>query len=159
MRHAGKQWRRNLSAASYRCCGTQIGCSVGVSDEYESGSGAPIDMRAITQLADSDDAGTQFLTEIIEVFLADMAERVRSIRERMSEGDHMGVAAAAHAIKGSCSHFGAGRLMELSHQLEECAKRKQEPVERIAAAIESMIAESERVRAALEAFRARNTSA
>jgi HPt (histidine-containing phosphotransfer) domain-containing protein len=127
-------------------------------DEHESARGSPIDMRAITQLADADEAGAQFLMEIIEVFLADMAERVRAIGERMSEGDHMGVAAAAHAIKGSCSHFGASRLMELSRHLEECGKGKEEASEGMEAAIELMIAESERVRAALEAFRAKKMS-
>jgi len=130
-----------------------------VADEYESGGGSPIDMRAITQLAEADDAGTRFLAEIIDVFLADMGQRVRTIGERMSEGDHMGVAAAAHAIKGSCGHFGASRLMALSRHLEECAKGKLEPTEGIETAIESMIAETERVRLALEAFRAGRTSA
>lgn len=117
-----------------------------------------IDMRAIAQLAESDDTGAQFVTEIIGVFLTDMAERISTIGTRMSQGDRAGVAAAAHAIKGGCSHFGATRLMELSAHLERRAKSADEPVEGIEAAIESMIAESERVRAALEAFRAGQTS-
>lgn len=125
----------------------------------ESKSAAPIDMRALTQLAEGDEMGAQFLTEIIEVFLADLGERVGKIGVNMSQGDRAGVAAGAHAIKGSCSHFGAAHLMELSRQLEERAKRSHEPAEDIEAAIESMVVESERVRAALEAYRAGHASA
>jgi HPt (histidine-containing phosphotransfer) domain-containing protein len=132
----------------------QIGYSGGVANENE--NAGPIDMRGIMQLAESDDTGAQFVTEIIDVFLTDLGERVRTIGERMSQGDRVGVAAGAHAIKGSCSHFGATRLMQLSRHVEEGARRKDEPLEGIEAAIESMIAETERVRAALEAFRRNN---
>lgn len=119
---------------------------------------APIDMRALTQLAECDDIGGQFVTEIIDVFLADLGQRVSTIGASMSQGDRAGIAAAAHAIKGSCSHFGAARLMELSRHLEERARRAQEPAESIQAAIESMMAESERVRIALEEFRSSKTN-
>jgi HPt (histidine-containing phosphotransfer) domain-containing protein len=91
------------------------------------------------------------------VFLADLGKRLGLISALMSQGDSAGIAAAAHAIKGSCSHFGAARLMELSRHVEEHARRGQAPAESIQAAIESMIAESERVRFALEAFRSSNT--
>lgn len=123
----------------------------GVGDENK--DGAPIDMRALTQLAECDDIGGQFVTEVIDVFLADLGQRVSKIGASMGQGDRAAIAAAAHAIKGSCSHFGAARLIELSRHLEERARRAQEPAESIQAAIESMIGESERVRIALEAFR------
>ena len=118
---------------------------------------APIDMCALAQLAEYDDAGVQFVREIIDVFLADLSKRVSLIGASMGQGDRAAIAAAAHAIKGSCSHFGAARLIELSRHVEERARRAQEPVESIQAAIEPMIAESERVRIALEEFRSSNT--
>jgi HPt (histidine-containing phosphotransfer) domain-containing protein len=114
--------------------------------------GAPaIDMRAITQIADSDEMGGEFIAEIIEVFLADLSERVRTIGLQLKQGDRAGIAATAHAIKGSCGHFGAVRLVELSRDLEDRAKR--DPTGDLQAALDSMLAETERVRAALGAYR------
>jgi HPt (histidine-containing phosphotransfer) domain-containing protein len=110
-----------------------------------------IDMRSISQLAEDDETGDQFIAEIIDVFLADLSERVRTIGLQMSRNDHAGVAATAHAIKGSCGHFGAARLMELCRDLEDRVRR--ESGGDIEIAIFTMVAETERVRAALEAYR------
>jgi HPt (histidine-containing phosphotransfer) domain-containing protein len=110
-----------------------------------------IDMRSISQLAEDDETGDQFVAEIIDVFLADLSERVRRIGLQTSQNDRAGVAAMAHAIKGSCGHFGAARLMELCRDLEERARR--ESGGDIEIAIFTMVAETERVRAALEAYR------
>ncbi len=110
-----------------------------------------IDMRAITQLAASDELGEQFVAEIIDVFLTDLSERVHAIGLQMSHADCAGVAATAHAVKGSCGHFGAVRLMELSRETE--GRARQEQTDGLQAAIDSMLAETERVRAALEAYR------
>ena len=117
----------------------------------ESESVSAIDMRAISQLAESDDAGDQFIAEIIDVYLADLSDRVRKISLQMAAGDLAGLAAIAHAIRGSSSHFGAAHLIELSREVEDRARRKQ--TEGLQVSIDSMIAETERVRAALQAFR------
>jgi HPt (histidine-containing phosphotransfer) domain-containing protein len=117
----------------------------------ETASVPAIDMRAISQLAESDDTGDQFIAEIIEIYLADLSERVHKISLQMSEGDSSAVAATAHAIKGSSGHFGAVHLIELSREIEDRARRKR--TEGLQATIDSMIEEAERVRAALEAFR------
>ena len=122
----------------------------------ENASVPAIDMSAIMELADNDDAGEQFVAEIIKVFLSDLSERVLTIGLQMKQGDRAGVAATAHAIKGSCGHFGALRLMELSRDLEDQARRQ--PAGAIEVAILTMVAETERVRTALEAFRSANTS-
>lgn len=117
------------------------------------GANAPaIDMGAIVRLAEGDELGDKFVTEIIAVFLADLSERLRTIGLQMSQGDRVGVAATVHAIKGSCGHFGAARLMELSAEVEERARRAQ--IDNLAAAVDSVVAEAERVRVALEAYRA-----
>jgi HPt (histidine-containing phosphotransfer) domain-containing protein len=110
-----------------------------------------IDMRSISQLAEGDGTGDEFVAEIIDVFLADLSERVRAIGLQMSRNDRAGVAATAHAIKGSCGHFGAARLMELCRDLEDRARR--ESGGDIEIAIFTMVAETERVRAALEAYK------
>jgi HPt (histidine-containing phosphotransfer) domain-containing protein len=110
-----------------------------------------IDMRTISQLAEGDETGDQFVAEIIDVFVADLGERVRTIGLQMSRNDRAGVAATAHAIKGSSGHFGAARLMELCRDLEDRARR--ESGGEIEIAIFTMVAETERVLAALEAYK------
>ena len=111
-----------------------------------------IDVRAICQLAEGDELGKQFIVEIIEVFLGDLSECVRAIRRHMCSNNCAGIEATAHAVRGSCGHFGAARLRELSGAVEERARRGQ--IDGLQAAIDSMVAETERVRDALEAFRA-----
>jgi HPt (histidine-containing phosphotransfer) domain-containing protein len=132
-----------------RACGTQLGSIHRVS--IDPASVPAIDMRAISQLAESDDTGDQFIAEIIEVYVADLSERVRKISLQMNEGDSSAVAATAHAIKGSSGHFGAAHLIELSREIEDRARRKQ--TDGLQTNIDSLIEEAERVRAALEAFR------
>ena len=117
----------------------------------EAASEAVIDMRSITQLAENDDLGDQFVTEIIDVFLGDLGKRVDAIGLLMSQGDGAGIAASAHAIKGSCGHFGAARLMELSREVENLGRRGQ--TDGLQDAIDAMVAETQRVRTALEAYR------
>jgi two-component system sensor histidine kinase/response regulator len=120
----------------------------------ENGSVPPIDMRAIADLAEGEELGDDFVAELIFVFLGDLSERVRTIRSQLKSSDCVGIKATAHAIKGSCSHFGAVRLMQLSTDVENLAKQKQ--TDGLEDAICSMVAEAERVRAALEAFREGN---
>ena len=133
------------------CRGTQLGSFIRVSNETT--CVPAIDMSALMQLADNDGTGDQFIAEIIKVFLDDLSERVLTIGLQMKRGDRAGIAATAHAIKGSCGHFGALRLMELSRELEDRAKREPGDLE---VAIFAMVAETERVRTALEAFRSTN---
>jgi HPt (histidine-containing phosphotransfer) domain-containing protein len=116
----------------------------------EAASVPAIDMRMIAQIVASDDLGENFVAEIIDVFLADLNQRIRGIDSQISNNDRAGIAATAHAIKGSCSHFGAARLMELLRKIEVLARREQADLQ---TAVASMIAEAERVRAALETYR------
>jgi hypothetical protein len=110
-----------------------------------------IDMRAICEFADSDESGEEFISNIIAVFLADMGERVRAVGAQVGAHDNAGLAATAHAIKGSCGHFGAVHLMKLCGAIEEQFRKGK--TDGITAAVTSMIAETERVRAALKAYR------
>ena len=137
------------SRAVARCSGTQLESIAGVS--IETASVAAIDMRAIIQLAENDELGDQFVTEIIDVFLGDLSKRVDAIGLLMSQGDGAAIAGSAHAIKGSCGHFGAARLMELSREVENLGRRGQ--TDGLQDAIDAMVAETQRVRAALEAYR------
>ncbi len=120
----------------------------------ETASVPAIDLRAITQLAEGDELGAQFVAEIIDVFLADLSKRVRAIGLQMSHDDRAGIAATAHAVKGSCGHFGAMRLMELSREIE--GRLRHEQTDGLRMLIDSMVAEAQRVRAALEAYRSKH---
>ena len=137
-----------------RSCGTRFECSGSVNEQKA--SVPAIDMRSITQLAEGEELGDAFVAELIFVFLGDLDERVRAIGLQCRTGDCAGIKATAHAIKGSCSHFGASRLMELSADVEDRAKRQQ--TDSLNSAIESMVAEAARVRSALEAFQEENVS-
>jgi len=109
-----------------------------------------IDMRAIAEFANRDEAGEDFIANIVAVFLADMGERVGAAGLQMSAQDNAGLAATAHAIKGSSGHFGAAHLMKLCAAIEDQVRRGK--TDAIDAAVKSMIAETERVRAALTAY-------
>jgi len=116
----------------------------------EAPSVSAIDMRPICEFADSDDSGEEFISNIIGVFLDDMGERVRVAGVQMGSHDNAGLAATAHAIKGSSGHFGAVHLMQLCGAIEEQFRKGK--TDGINAAVNSMIAETERVRAALKAY-------
>jgi CheY-like chemotaxis protein/HPt (histidine-containing phosphotransfer) domain-containing protein len=109
-----------------------------------------IDMRTISEFANSDESGEEFISNIIEVFLADMSERVRVADLQVSSHDNAGLAATAHAIKGSCGHFGAAHLMQLCAAIEDQFRKGK--TDGINAAVSSMIAETERVRSALRDY-------
>ncbi len=122
----------------------------------ETPSACAIDMRALSEFAASDESGAEFVANIIEVFLADMSERVRAAGLQMDRDDNAGLAATAHALKGSSGHFGAAHLMQLCAAIED--RVRGEDIDGghhdgMKAAVASMLAEAERVRVALKAFR------
>ena len=110
-----------------------------------------IDMAAIMKVAEADEPGSNFLAEIIEVFLSDLCGRISSINLALEHGDDALMAATAHSIKGSCGHFGARYLMELCADIEARAQRGQ--TRGMDVTVNSMIAESERVCDALQIYR------
>jgi HPt (histidine-containing phosphotransfer) domain-containing protein len=110
-----------------------------------------IDMRAICRLAEGDQLGDRFIAEIIDVFLADLSERVRTIGLQVSHDDRAGIAATAHAVRGSCGHFGALRLMASCREIEYRVRHQQ--TDGLQTAIDSMLSEAQLVRAALKAYR------
>jgi HPt (histidine-containing phosphotransfer) domain-containing protein len=110
-----------------------------------------IDMSAIAKMGEEGEPGNDFITQITTIFLKDMDERVATIGSQLEAKDLDGIMATAHALRGSCSHFGAIRLMGLCGQIESRARRS--PVEEIEPLIRSMLVETERVRFAIEVYR------
>jgi HPt (histidine-containing phosphotransfer) domain-containing protein len=78
-----------------------------------------IDMQAIDSLRElSPDAGSDFLRELIEIYLQDTPQRIAEMEDALSKNDIPGFTRAAHTIKGSSSNFGAAKLTKLAHELE-----------------------------------------
>jgi two-component system, sensor histidine kinase and response regulator len=79
----------------------------------------PIDPAAIARLGDTGD--DEFVRRMIAVFLPDLDERLKSIRDAYAAVDASGVRQAAHALKGRCSHFGAKGLSGICADIERAA--------------------------------------
>ncbi len=108
-----------------------------------------IDMPTMSKLEEIGDTGN-FVSELIEVFLADLASRIATINLQLEQDDKRGMSASAHAIKGSCGHFGAKRLMELCAAIEAQVRRGQ--AESMELGVKATVAEAVRVREALLAY-------
>ncbi len=109
----------------------------------------PVDVEALSVLQSMEDEGENLLVQLIDIFLADMDERLDMIRGAVERGEAEVIRRTAHAIKGSCGHFGAKKLAELCKALEQQA-RSGTPAEGTAAIYRRLAAESARVRRALE---------
>lgn len=59
---------------------------------------------------------------LVETFLGDSEERLRSIREAFAASDAPTLRHAAHSFKGSCGNMGAAVLSSLCKRLEEAAR-------------------------------------
>lgn len=78
-----------------------------------------IDMQAIDGLRElSPDSGTEFLRELIEIYLQDTPQRIAEMEDALNKKDIPSFTRAAHTIKGSSSNFGATKLTKLAHELE-----------------------------------------
>lgn len=108
-----------------------------------------IDPAALRSLEAAADDGLEFVRQLITVFLADLDDRVAAIRSGAGAGDPTSIAHAAHALKGSCGHFGAKRLLGLCRELEAQAHAGSTDGP-AAAIIDSIERECARVRSELE---------
>lgn len=71
----------------------------------------------------SPDDGGKFLTELIDIFLADTPPRLAEIDEGIAAGDAHAIVRAAHSIKGSAGNFGAERLARVAQEIEQAGKQ------------------------------------
>src|SRR5262249_9800156 len=104
----------------------------------------PIDAGAIETLRSMDAGDEGFVAKIIDLFLGDLEERIEALREAVSKRDGDALKRLAHALKGSCGHFGAARLAALCRKLEQIAA--EQPVGDASEALQELIAEADRVR-------------
>jgi HPt (histidine-containing phosphotransfer) domain-containing protein len=77
----------------------------------------------IAALREMDEPGSHaFLSEIIDAYLSDTRIRMDVLRSCIGTKDAVGIAKAAHAIKGSSLNIGAERMAALMHAIERQAK-------------------------------------
>ena len=55
---------------------------------------------------------------LVETFINDSRDRIRTLHELIPQGDAETIRRAAHSFKGSSSNIGASRLAELCSQME-----------------------------------------
>ncbi|MEO8255738.1 MAG: Hpt domain-containing protein [Acidobacteriota bacterium] len=58
---------------------------------------------------------------MIELFAATAPTDIANLRRALEQADPAGLSMAAHALKGSCSNFGAASLYGLCIQIEKLA--------------------------------------
>ena len=63
--------------------------------------------------------GSEFVKEMIRLFLEEAPERLSAARHAEKSGDLFAVAQAAHALKSSAQNFGAAELSRLAQQIEK----------------------------------------
>jgi HPt (histidine-containing phosphotransfer) domain-containing protein len=81
---------------------------------------APLDIGVLATL-ESDIGDRGFVVDTIEVYLAELPDRVAAICRSLLEGDARGVKAVAHSLKSSSAMLGAIPLSEVCAQLEATA--------------------------------------
>jgi len=89
--------------------------------------------------------------QLLDVFLTDVDNELRQLRQALTERDAEGTRSVAHSLKGATATFGATGLAEMAKVIEEAAAMG--AFERAIEVVEGMEAEYQRVRLLLEARR------
>lgn len=79
-----------------------------------------IDGAAIETLVE--DIGVEDVIELLDVYLDDAPQQLRTLLAALEACDVQGVASAAHRMKSTSAIVGATRLAEISRELEERAR-------------------------------------
>lgn len=75
-----------------------------------------------------EDTSIDFLPSLIEVFEAESAQRLESIKSSFAVSDMSVLAIEAHSLKGTSATFGAEKLRAVSEKVEKAAKIGDESV-------------------------------
>ncbi len=132
-------------AAIYTPPSTRLPAQHFASTEIEADA---VDAEALDALREMDASDEGFMEKIIDLFLSDMVERLQAMKAAIDARDGGPIKRTAHALKGSCGHFGATRLTSLCRNMETLAER--DSMDEAAAAFVELSAEAHRVRIALE---------
>jgi HPt (histidine-containing phosphotransfer) domain-containing protein len=80
-------------------------------------AGHPIETAGLAQLQAS--TGADFVRELLDAFLADAPQLLRTLRSAQAAGDAVAFRRAAHSLKSNANSFGASALSALARELEE----------------------------------------
>ncbi|MFQ3618438.1 MAG: PAS domain-containing protein [Cyanobacteriota bacterium] len=117
---------------------------------------SPLDARFINSfMADMGDQSTAIFRELIDCYLTEAPKMVACIQTAGAMLDTTAIMRTAHTLKSSSAVVGATRLSKLCRYLEDTAH--QSTPDEITAQIDKLVAEYERVSAALRAERQRLT--
>jgi HPt (histidine-containing phosphotransfer) domain-containing protein len=108
----------------------------------------PIDRSRLGILHRS--GGPGLIAELVELFVGDVPARLDAIRKAMSAADPDALQRTAHSLKGSAATLGADGMAEICRCMEMHGRAGE--VAEAAALLDSLDAEFERVRDALEAW-------
>ena len=108
-----------------------------------------VDEAVLARLAEGTGGDAEFVSELIEQFVADTPGLVAAARDGLDDGDAGEVRRAAHTLKSNAATFGAHELAARSGELEDAAKRGM--LENASARIDVMARELDVVREALPA--------
>lgn len=75
----------------------------------------PLDLDRIREASDGD---SEFMRQLVEVYLDDTAMRLRALQAAVESGDVTAMRKNAHQLKGSSANIGATALCELARQIE-----------------------------------------
>ncbi|MBL9080080.1 MAG: Hpt domain-containing protein [Planctomycetes bacterium] len=85
-----------------------------------------LDMSVVEELLSfSDDGDPELLLDLIQMFLEDGPEKVRSVHEGLQAGDFEKMERAAHSLKGSSGNLGARLLQDTCEQIQIATRHRQ----------------------------------
>jgi CheY-like chemotaxis protein len=115
-------------------------------------AGAVIDPEVIAGLRElQDEDEPDFVSELIDVLLADGPEKLAAIGEAVTAGNGTAVNRTAHSLKSSCGNLGAKAMASLLAAIEH--RGAEGDLAAVATLLPEALAEFTRVRAALSALR------
>ena len=127
-----------------------------VTDKGPASAGA-VSRARIDRLRNSMPGKDALIDELIELFVADLPQRLGAITHAVERADAPALALQAHALRGSAANFGASRLDELCAKLEEVGTRG--TLAEAPAMLDEIRREGARVRDALAALKSQHSSA
>jgi HPt (histidine-containing phosphotransfer) domain-containing protein len=84
---------------------------------------SPLDAQILAGLRDLQEEGEpDFLTELIDIYLADSLKLVEEIKQGVVVSDASRIRNAAHTLKGSSGNLGASAFSKLCYEMEMYAK-------------------------------------
>lgn len=97
--------------------------SVAVSSSVERTNVSPIDFQILHNLSELDDEDDpNFLGELINIYLLDVPQQLKTMKEAISLGDTDSLKLASHTLKSSSANLGALSFSEVCKELESISR-------------------------------------